>query len=97
MTTDTMTIKEKKLKNLRKILWICFGGFSAPFILFAMPLAMIVSMDEVMETVRGIDIPVWPVLAMSMILVTGLIGGVCLVIYHIFKYRIDKKDDNLFL
>ena len=43
MTIDTMTIKEKKLKNLRKILWICFGGFSAPIILFLLPFSVLLT------------------------------------------------------
>lgn len=97
MTTDTMTIKEKKLKNLRKILWICFGGFSAPVILFLLPFSVLLTTGDTIGTINGIDIPIWPAIVITMVLCIALIGGVCAVIYHIFKYRIDKKDDNLFL
>ncbi len=97
MTTDTMTIKEKKLKNLRKILWICFAGFSSPIILGMIPLSIFFTMGEVLETVNGRDIPIWPFFILMGILSIILIGGICLAIYHIFKYRIDKKDDSLFL
>lgn len=97
MTTDTMTIKEKKLINLRKILWICFGSFSAPIILFVLPFFILLTTGEIMDTINGIDIPVWPIIVITMVVTIALIGVVCAVIYHIFKYRIDKKDDNLFL
>ncbi len=97
MTTDTITMKEKKLKNMQKILWICFAGLSAPIILFAMPFSILMNMGEIMDTVNGIDIPAWPFFIISEVLAIALIGGICLAIYHIFKYRIDKRDDNLFL
>ena len=98
MTIDKITMKEKKLKNLRKILWICFAVFLTPIILFTVPVSIILNMSEIMDTVNSsIDIPILPFFIMSQVLAIVLIGGICLVIYHIFKYRIDKKDDNLFL
>lgn len=97
MTTDTMTMKEKKLKNIRKILWICFAGFSAPIILFTIPFFVILEIGGYMDDGIALGLPAWPFFIMAQVLTIGLIGGICLVIYHIFKYRIDRKDDNLFL
>ncbi len=97
MTTDAMTIKEKKLKNLRKILWICSASFSALILLFTVPFYVLVEMSGFMDNANVPKLPAWPLFIMSQVLGIILIGAVCLVIYHIFKYRIDKKDDSLFL
>jgi len=97
MATNTMAMKGKKLKNIRKILWICFAGFSAPIILFTIPFFVLVEMGGLMDDGIAPGLPAWPFFIMAQVLTIGLIGGICLVIYHIFKYRIDKRDDDLFL
>ena len=97
MTTDKMTMKEKKLKNLRKILWILFVGFSALGILFIIPISIIFTNGEIIDTINGINIPFWSIIVITMATTIVLLGGIGLLIYHIFKYRIDKKDDDLFL
>lgn len=97
MTKNEMTIKEKKLKIIRKILWICFSAFLACVLLFAMPFSVLVSRGEVIDTAGGMNIPVWPFFIISQVLGIAFIGGICLIIYNIFKYRINKKEDDLFM
>lgn len=97
MTKNEMSIKEKKLKIIKKILWICFAAFVGCILLFAMPFSVLTTRGEVMDTVNGMNIPVWPFFVVSQVLGIILVGGICLIIYNIFKYRIDRKEEDLFM
>ena len=52
MITDKMTIQEKKLKNIRKILWICFGGFSGIILLFFLPVSIVFTTGDILDTIN---------------------------------------------
>jgi hypothetical protein len=92
-----MTIKNdspngKKLASIRKILWLCFAGFSIPAILCT-------SVPLLLFPVRNQGNPFNAeiiILAAGPFLLVGFIGIVCLVIYNIIKVRLEKNED-LFL
>ena len=90
MTTKLVTPQEKKLSTLRKILWISFIGIAVPaiFLLFGViPMVWSSGIDNSFSTTA---------LIISPFLLIGGLGVVCVVIYNIVKYRLEK-DDDLFL
>ena len=100
MSTNTISPKEKKLRNLRKILWIVFSAIAITIVLvgsLTLPAAMLInkttSFSNLFGTETGMILLSVAAVAFVKIAVTGII---CLVIYYIFKYRVEK-DDDLFL
>ncbi|MGD0611266.1 MAG: hypothetical protein ABSB41_07085 [Anaerolineales bacterium] len=99
MNTNPISPKEKKLRNLRTILWVVFGGVTLTVVLvgiLSIPLATLIktpglSIPAGLNT--GMLLLTWFILMLIKVAVSGTI---CLVIYHIFKYRLDK-DEDLFL
>jgi hypothetical protein len=90
MTTKPVTPQEKKLSTLRKILWISFIGIAVPaiFLLFGViPMVWSSGVEDGFSTIA---------LLISPFLLIGGLGVVCVVIYNIVKYRLEK-DDDLFL
>jgi len=87
---DPNTPQEKKLQTLRRILWISFVGIAIPSIIFVLPLYSMRDLGSFSSRFSGVALLIGPLL-----LIAGL-GVVCLVIYNIFKYRLEK-DDELFL
>jgi hypothetical protein len=96
MSTNTITPQEKKLKDLRKILTICFIGISISIFLLASLPAFLID-ARTAQSVEGTPIEVlMTVFVVGLLIMIGVTGVVCLVIYYIFKYRLEK-DDELFL
>lgn len=99
METKTLSVKQKKLGTLRRILWIIFGGISASTILMMIPAILLVNSPTV-RYVPGPDsvtpVDMLPFLIASPFLLIGFLAVVCVVIYQIFKYRLEK-DEDLFL
>jgi len=99
MNTNPISPKQKKLRNLRTILWIVFGGGTITIVLvgfLSIPLVNLIRTPGLAVPVglnTGMLLLAWVILMFIKIAVTGTI---CLVIYYIFKYRIDK-DEDLFL
>ena len=90
MKTKNASPNDKKLASIRKILWLCFAAFTIPAILCAsFPLLLMPVSDSsfIAESI---------ILAAGPILLIGVIGIICLVIYKIIKVRLEKTDD-LFL
>jgi hypothetical protein len=99
MESNELTLKVKKLSTLRRLLWIVFGAISIPLALLSVPLMFLVGNMEAME----IALP--PGLSSDMLffltggflfVLIGITGAICLLIYNIFKYRLEKEED-LFL
>ena len=90
MTEKSITPQEKKLKSLSKILWISFLGIAIPSIAFIWALYTMRLSGEFNSRLSDTMLLIGPFL-----LIAGL-GLVCLVIYYIFKYRLEKEED-LFL
>jgi heme/copper-type cytochrome/quinol oxidase subunit 2 len=100
MPANTLTPKQKKLKNLRTILWIVFTAIAVTILLVSsrsIPAALLInktgSISSLFYGQTGMILLSILAIIFVKIAVTGII---CLVIYFIFKYRLEK-DDDLFL
>jgi NADH:ubiquinone oxidoreductase subunit 5 (subunit L)/multisubunit Na+/H+ antiporter MnhA subunit len=100
MTTNPITPKERKLRNLRKILWIVFSAVTIAIILVSsltLPVALLLNKTTSFSTLFANETGVILGWMLAIILVKiAFFGIICLVIYFIFKYRLEK-DDDLFL
>lgn len=90
MMTKEVSQQEKKLSFLRKILWISFIAIAVPSIFLLMG-AIAQFWSRGMNTGYTTTI-----LIVSPFLLIGVLGLVCIVIYNIVKYRLEK-DEDLFL
>jgi uncharacterized membrane protein len=100
MTTNPVSPKEKKLRNLRKILWIIFSAIAVTILLvssLSLPAALLINKTTSIGSLFGNETGMILLSLLAVILIKiAVIGIICLVIYYIFKYRLDK-DDDLFL
>jgi hypothetical protein len=100
MPTITLTPKQKKLKNLRTILWIVFAAITVTILLvgsLSVPAALLINKTSNFSSLtNGETGMVLLSLAAVLLVKVAVIGIICLVIYAIFKYRLEKEDD-LFL
>jgi hypothetical protein len=100
MSTNPLSPKEKKLRNLRKILWIVFSAIAITILLvssLSVPAALLINKTNNFLNLFGTETGVILISLLAIILVKiGVTGIICLVIYYIFKYRLEK-DDDLFL
>jgi hypothetical protein len=100
MTTDPITPKEKKLRSLRKILWIVFSAITITILLvssLSLPAALLINKTTSLSTLFVNETGMILLSLFAVILIKiAVIGIICLVIYFIFKYRLEK-DDDLFL
>ena len=99
MEPKPISPKERKLRNLRTLLWVVFGGVTVTVILvgsLSIPLAGLIRAPG-SPLPAGLNngnlLLAWLILMLIKIAVTGTI---CLIIYYIFRYRLDK-DEDLFL
>ena len=100
MTTNPISPKEKKLRDLRKILWIIFTASTITILLVSsltLPAALLINKTSSISTlfVGETGLILLSVLAVILIKIAAF-GIICLVIYFIIKYRLEK-DDDLFL
>jgi hypothetical protein len=100
MSTNLTPPKEKKLRNLRKVLWIVFAAIAITILLvggLTLPAALLIKQSTDFPSLfigeTGMIFLTLLAIAVVKIAVTGLI---CILIYAIFKYRLEK-DDDLFL
>jgi hypothetical protein len=99
MTSNELTPQVKKLSTLRRLLWIVFGAVSIPLALLWVPLLIL------MGNLEAVGIAPPPGISSGLLLyltggflfvLIGITGAICLLIYNIFKYRLEK-DEDLFL
>jgi len=100
MTTNALTPKEKKLRNLRKILWIVFAAIAITILLvgsLTLPAALLINKTANFSSLfaNGTGMVLLSIAALALVKI-GVTGIICVVIYSIFKYRLEK-DDDLFL
>jgi hypothetical protein len=100
MPANNLTPKQKKLKNLRTILWIVFSAVAITILLvgsLSVPAALLINktsnISSLVSGETGMLLLSLAAIAFVKIAVSGIF---CLVIYYIFKYRLEK-DDDLFL
>ena len=100
MSKNSMTPLENRLKNLRKILWIVFSSIAVIVVLcgiLSLPAFLLMNRVPDLQTPEGVSPTILMlVLIVSLVVLIGFVGAVCLVIYNIFKYRLEK-DDELFV
>ena len=100
MTTNPISPKEKKLRNLRKILWIVFSAITITILLvssLSVPAALLINKTIDFSSLFANETGMILLSMLAVILVKiAVFGIICLVIYFIFKYRLEK-DNDLFL
>jgi hypothetical protein len=100
MNSQPISSKEKKLRNLRKILWIVFCAIAITILLVSsltLPAALLINKTSNIASLFTGQTGMILLSLLALILVKiGVSGIICLVIYYIFKYRLEK-DDELFL
>ena len=100
MPVTMLTPKQKKLKNLRTILWIVFTAISVTILLvssLSVPAALLINKTSNFSILLNGETRLILLSLVAVILVKIAVTGIiCLVIYSIFKYRLEK-DDDLFL
>ena len=100
MPSQPITPKEKKLRNLRNILWIVFSAITITILLvgsLTLPAALLINKTSNIASLFANETGtiLLSLLALALVKI-GVAGIICLVIYAIFKYRLEK-DDDLFL
>jgi hypothetical protein len=100
MPANPLTPKQKKLKNLRTILWIVFSAIAVTILLvssLSVPAALLINKTTSFSSlfVNQTGMLLLSLLAVILVKIV-VIGIICLVIYFIFKYLLEK-DDDLFL
>ena len=100
MTINTISPKEKKLHNLRKILWIVFCAITITILLvgsLSVPATLLINKTSNFSSLFAgkTGLILLSLLAVALVKI-GVSGIICVVIYAIFKYRLEK-DDDLFL
>ena len=100
MTTNPLTPRQKKLKNLRTTLWIVFTAITVTILLvgsLSVPAALLINKTSSLSSLaNGETGRVFLSLAALLFVKIAVTGVICLVVYAIFKYRLEK-DDDLFL
>jgi hypothetical protein len=100
MTTNPISPKEKKLRNLRKILWIVFTAITITILLvssLSLPAALLITKNTNISSLFVGETGMILLYLLVVILVKIIVTGIILVlIYTIVKYRLEK-DDDLFL
>jgi hypothetical protein len=100
MTTNPISPKEKKLRILRKTLWIVFSAITITILLvssLSLPAALLINKTTSLATLFVNETGLILLSVLAVILIKIAVSGIiCLVIYFIFKYRLEK-DDDLFL
>jgi hypothetical protein len=100
MTTNPISPKEKKLRNLRKVLWIVFTAITITILLvssLSLPAALLINKTNSVASLFANETGMILLSLLAVILVKiGVTGIICILIYVIFKYRLEK-DDDLFL
>ncbi|MEI7848292.1 MAG: hypothetical protein WCK35_21005 [Chloroflexota bacterium] len=100
MNANPISPKEKKLRNLRNILWIVFSAIAITILLvgaLSVPAVLLINKTTNFSIVfaNQTGMILLSLLAVGFVKI-AVMGIICLVIYSIFKYRLEK-DDDLFL
>ena len=97
MSANMLTPKQRKLKNLRTVLWIVFSAIGVTILLasiLTVPAALLIKRTTDLFSLFSGETGVIMFSLIALILVKIAVSGIiCLVIYAIFKYRLEKNDD----
>ncbi len=96
MTTEAIALQERKLKSLRRILWLSFAGVSILFMVLVGG-AYISIMVRQGSNAGGTLVFTFPLLLVLALLGSVVFTGVaCLVIYYVIKRRLEREDELFF-
>jgi hypothetical protein len=96
MSKNEVTLQDRKLSTVRRLLWIVFGGISIPLALLWVPFFVLVeNLDALgISPPSGFSSPMLLYITVGFQFVLIVItGAICLLIYNIYKYRLEKDDD----
>ena len=100
MTSQPTSSKDKKLRRLRKILWIIFSAVAITILLvssLSVPAALLINKTSSIASLFANQTGMILLSVMALILVKIVVTGILLVVFYaIYKYRLEK-DDDLFL
>ena len=100
MTSQPTSSKDKKLRRLRKILWIIFSAVAITILLvssLSVPAALLINKTSSIASLFANQTGMILLSVLALILVKIVVTGILLVVFYaIYKYRLEK-DDDLFL
>jgi uncharacterized membrane protein YqjE len=98
MSNEIPATQEQKLKTLRKILWFFVVGISIPLVtLGAISYLVLINLVNTGQFNLNRSFATLVYLPwIGMVVVALVIAAICLVIYYVIKYRLER-DDELFL
>jgi heme/copper-type cytochrome/quinol oxidase subunit 2 len=98
MSNEIPATQERKLKSLRRILLFCFAGISIPLtVMGAFVYFILINRIHYGQLGRDQGLSALVYLPwIGMVVVAFVVGVICLVVYYVFKYRLER-DDELFL
>ena len=100
MTSQPTSSKDKKLRRLRKILWIIFSAVAITILLvssLSVPAALLINKTSSIASLFANQTGMILLSVLALILVKIVVTGILFVVFYaIYKYRLEK-DDDLFL
>lgn len=96
MTTEAIAPQERKLKSLRRILWLSFAGVSILFMILIAGtyMAMLVLQGSNAGGPLAFTFPL--LLGLALLGSVAFSGIACLVIYYVIKRRLEREDELFF-
>ncbi len=96
MTTEAIAPQERKLKSLRRILWLSFAGVSVLFMILIAGtyMALMVFQNQNASELLGFTFPL--LLGLALLGSVAFSGIACLVIYYVIKRRLEREDELFF-
>jgi membrane protein implicated in regulation of membrane protease activity len=96
MTTEAIAPQERKLKSLRRILWLSFAGVSILFMILVggTYIALIVYQGPNASGPLAFTFPL--LLGLALLGSIAFTGVACLVIYYVIKRRLERVDEIFF-
>jgi len=100
MTTQPISSKDRKLRRLRRILWIIFAAAAITILLvssLSLPAALLINKTSSIASLFANQTGMVLLSVLALVLVKIVVFGVILLVFYaIYKYRLEK-DDDLFL
>jgi membrane protein implicated in regulation of membrane protease activity len=96
MTTEAIPPQERKLKSLRRILWLSFAGVSILFMVLVggTYMALLVLRGSNASGPLAFTSPL--LLGLALLGAVTFTGVACLVIYYVIKRRLEREDELFF-
>jgi len=96
MTTEAIAPQERKLKSLRRILWLSFAGISILFMILIAGTYMALLVLQGSNTGGPLTFTFPLLLGLALLGSVAFTGIACLVIYYVIKRRLEREDELFF-